>query len=1190
VARLALSFLGGFQVVLDGRPVTDFKSDKVRALLVYLATEADRPHRREALAGLLWPDRPDRTALSNLRYSLASLRRTIGDHTAEPRFLLITPNTIQFNPAGAFWSDVRQLETDTADQTWPTANAAARTSALALYRGGFLDGFSIRDASPFEEWALVRREQLAQRVISALGDLVAELEARGEHRAAQAFARQQVALEPWSEAAHRSLMRALALDGQRTAALHQFHACRDLLREELGVEPAEETVALYDAIRAGTLLNQGAGRLFPAPRLTRQMVASAPAFVARDDQLARLAKCLSAALAGAGRVVFVTGEAGSGKTALLAEFTRLAVQADAALVVAGGNCNATSGIGDPYLPFREIFQLLSGDIAAKRAGAALTAEHARRLWAALPDTVQALTEIGPDLIGTFVPRAVPSLRAEAFGGQPAGGTKRAGLTRPLRAPATGDGKRNPAFQQADLFEQVTNVLLALARDHPLLLTLDDLQWADAGSTSLLFHLGRRLAGSRILLVAAFRPEAIAPSGDDARHSLEPVVRELQCLSGEQPLSLDECDGRQFVEALLDSEPNRLGAGFRTQLVRHTEGQPLFTVELLRNLGEREDLVRDADGRWVAGPALHWERLPARVEALIAERIGRLAPSSQALLAAASVEGEEFTAEAIAYALDVDATTIIQHLSDHLGDRHRLVAAVSFRRLGKHTLSRYRFRHLLFRQYLYDHLDVVRRVHLHAAVGSALVQVFQEAPDELDAVASRLAWHFELAGQADRAAAYHLRAGNRAARVSAHDEAAAHFSRGQALVGKRPDTPELQRLQLELQLAAVSPLMVARGFWASERLRTLESAYEIAQNPLFDDSQERWLACATLAHVAFWRAERERTLQLSQQALSMAEHNADPRQLMLAHCLVGAAWSLNDDLHQARAHLDRALALFERRGFQPQDLLLGIHVGVSILAGRSQVLWLLGYPDQASRDIRQALAVAQRSGHATTLDLARVQAGTLNGMFARDNEATGRQMAEMQSVNIPGSTLNAWIDGLTGWVRVTHGQAEGGIQQMRQGIATADEAGGTYGRAMRFLLLAQGCRQAGQIKAGLEALDAALAWIGESGVRVYEAEAHRLRGELLLLDQAVAQEAARPAAAACFRRAVAVARQQSARWWELRAAVSLCRLLGDEPDQVNTASSREARRALAEIVAWFTEGLDTPDLRDARMLLHELEAT
>ena len=537
---------------------------------------------------------------------------------------------------------------------------------------------------------------------------------------------------------------------------------------------------------------------------------STPPFVAREDQLARLDASLQQALAGAGGVAFVTGEAGSGKTALLGEFARLSMQTHADLVVAAGNCSATTGIGDPYLPFREILQLLSGDIEAKRAGAALTAEHARRLWAILPDTLTALMEAGPDLLDTLVPRADLVLRAEAFAGGAVKGAWKNRMSRLGQPPGGAARNTQLALQQTDLFEQVTRVLQCLARSHPLLLILDDVQWADAGSVSLLFHFSRRLAGSRILVVAAYRPDAIALGPEDAGHPLASVVNELQRVSGDRSIDLDQCEGGTFVEALLEAEPNRLSANFRGQLVRHTEGHPLFTVELLRGLQEGGDLVRDAEGHWVEGSALTWEKLPARVEAVIAERIRRLSGRCRALLAAASVEGEEFTAEVVARVLSVDESTILERLDGDLGARHRLVAAVSLRRLGARKLSGYRFRHHLFQHYLYDHLDVVRRAHLHEAVGSALEVLYGEAPDDLAALAPRLAWHFEAAGLAERAARHYLQAGRRAARLAAHEDAIGHLSRGLVLLNGLPDSPERARLKLDLQLASASPLALAVG--------------------------------------------------------------------------------------------------------------------------------------------------------------------------------------------------------------------------------------------------------------------------------------------------------------------------------------------------------------------------------------------
>ena len=182
------------------------------------------------------------------------------------------------------------------------------------------------------------------------------------------------------------------------------------------------------------------------------------------------------------------------------------------------------------------------------------------------------------------------------------------------------------------------------------------------------------------------------------------------------------------------------------------------------------------------------------------------------------------------------------------------------------LSRYRFRHHLFQQYLYDHLDAVRRAHLHDAVGNTLELLSGEAPDELEVLAPRLAWHFEAAGLVDRAAAYYLRAGNRAVGLAAHEEAISHLTHGLALLEGLSDSPERAQLKLDLQLALVSPLAFARGFLDPERIQALERAYEISQHPVLSDSPKRGVALATVACFALWSAEPERALQLGEQLL------------------------------------------------------------------------------------------------------------------------------------------------------------------------------------------------------------------------------------------------------------------------------------------------------------------------------------
>ncbi len=428
------------------------------------------------------------------------------------------------------------------------------------------------------------------------------------------------------------------------------------------------------------------------------------------------------------------------------------------------------------------------------------------------------------------------------------------------------------------------------------------------------------------------------------------------------------------------------------------------MELLRGLQEGGGLVRDPEGCWVESPALHWEKLPPRVEAVIAERIGRLSDRCRALLAAASVEGVEFTAEAIACVLGVDASAILQCLDRDLGERNRLVAAVSLRRLGAQSLSRFRFRHHLFQLYVYDHLDAVKRAYLHEAVGSALEALYAAAPDDLDALAPRLAWHFEAAGLAERAACHYLQAGRRAARLLAHEDAISHLARGLALLEGLPDSPEVACLKLGLQLASISPLVFARGFWAPERVQMVAQAYALAEQPAFSDSPERWAALAVVGNFAFWSAELERALLVGEQLLDLAERSREPQQLLVAHFLLGSARWLRGELTLARGHLDEALALSDQHPTLTSNAPFGFDIGIISLAWRACALWLLGHPDQAASCLRHALSAAQQRGHAITLALTRGTAAMILSLMGRDPVAARQQVDALRGLSQAGSAL------------------------------------------------------------------------------------------------------------------------------------------------------------------------------------------
>jgi predicted ATPase len=904
--------------------------------------------------------------------------------------------------------------------------------------------------------------------------------------------------------------------------------------------------------------------------------------VAREHELAQLDGYLDAVLADQSRVAFVTGEAGSGKTALVQEFTRHAQEAHGGLVVASGNCNAHTGIGDPYLPFREILGLLTGDVEARWTAGAMTGEHARRLWNTLPLAAQALAEAGPDLIDTFVPRAALLERATTCAPGRTDWLTRLGELVERRPSGLG----MPGSQQSDLFEQYARVLQALACQVPLVLVLDDLQWADLGSISLLFHLGRQLAGSRILIVGAYRPEEVAIGRDGERHPLEPVVHEFQRDFGHITVDLGQTESRDFIGAFLDSEPNRLGGAFREMLYRQTRGHPLFTIELLRGLQERGDLVQDPEGRWVEGPALDWETLPARVEAVIAERIGRLAQPLQAALRVASVEGEVFTAEVIARVQAADQREVVGRLSGELDRRHRLVRAQAIERLGSRRVSRYRFRNYLFQKYLYDDLDNVERAYLHEEVGNVLEELYEDQATEIAdtaataAVAVQLAWHFEGAGIAEKAIHYLHQAGERAVQLSAYQEGIAHLTRGLALLETLPDSSgedrRLERAEQEfsLQLALGIAWTGPEGYGPQVN-KAFTRARELCQR--IGKTSQLCRAVGELSILHYVRAEHQKALELAEEALSLAQRIKDPLLMALDHAYLGFVLFCLGEYTMAWDHLEQVIAFYNPEQHHHSLVSIrGSDAGLSALAYAACCLWSLGYPEQGLKQSQEALALARELGHPFSLVDVLCFAGCLFNAMRRDAQALNEHAEEL--CQLATEELPGWLGQATrfrGEALANLGHLEDGIAQMREGLALHRPVVERCYQSETLGSLAEAQAKAGQPEDGLSTVAEALAFVEETDERYCEAELYRMRGALLLMqgDEAEAEGS--------VHKAIDVARRQQAKSWELRATTSLARLW-QQQGRVD-----EARLMLAEVYGWFTEGFDTRDLQEAKALLEEL---
>jgi adenylate cyclase len=728
----------------------------------------------------------------------------------------------------------------------------------------------------------------------------------------------------------------------------------------------------------------------------------------------------------------VTGEAGSGKTALTTEFARQAQERHTDLVVAVGQCDAHTGIGDPYLPFREVLSLLTGDVEAKLAGGTITKENASRLRKLTAVSAQVLVEVAPGLIGLFVPGAnIVGELGKAL-------AEKAGWMDKLGELAREPKPGGPGLDQNQVFEQYTNMLNALAEKQPLLLILDDLHWADDGSTGLLFRLGRRIAGSRILIVGTYRPEEVALDRAGERHPLQKVLAEFKRYFGEIGVDLDrarETEGERFVDAVLAAEPNRLSDEFRQVLFQHTKGHPLFTIELLRDMQERGALVQDEQGRWLEGPLLDWEDLPDRVEGIIEERISRLEAALRDILSVASVEGQDFTAQVIARVEEMRERELLRVLSQELEKRHRLVREREDVKLGQQFLARYQFAHALFQQYLYNELGAGERRMLHGEIAALLEELYR---GHSEGISVQLARHYTEAGHDERAAYYLLQAGDAAARLYANAEARLHYTGALHVLARLPDTVEnrQQRVDTLIKQAASSWLADAPEDNLARLAKAEQLVHELPVPDGMPDSNR-----VRLARVHYWmgrihhlRNEFLEALLYYSQVLPVAEEIGDPELLGIPSYAMGQTLLVQGRAGQAEPLLRRAMTALQQTGSLAEQVRALIQHGAAIA--------ILGDYAVGVAEIQRALARAHEMGSVPLTCLAQINLAIVLILFGDPLRAMEAARKTAEAAEESGDKLFVyWGRGFLAWGEAGTGQFEAAEATMAQSQAIAQELGG-----------------------------------------------------------------------------------------------------------------------------------------------------
>jgi predicted ATPase len=898
-----------------------------------------------------------------------------------------------------------------------------------------------------------------------------------------------------------------------------------LTRQMLAKDPRLRPTAAEVAEALTGLTDKEAGRPgSPPPGPGRRLT------VGRERERAALRAGFESAAAGRGLLLCVTGEPGLGKTTLVEDFLDELTAGGRLCGLARGRCSERLAGAEAYLPFLEALDsLLRG---AEGAVAAQVMKVLAPTW-----YVQLAPLAGDD----------PSLAR-------------------VLAEAKGASQERRKRELGVFFDEVSRL-------RPLVLFLDDVHWADASTVDLLAYLGGRCAARRLLVVLTYRPSDLALG----KHPFGPLQLELQGRGLCREVALGFL-GRADVDRYLALRfpGHDFPAELADVLHQRTEGNPLFLVDLLQYLCDR-GVIAAAGGRWAlarAVPDLKRE-LPASVRSLIQRKVERLRPGDRRLLVAASVQGSEFDAAVVARAVKRDAAEVEERLEE-LDRVHAFV-----RRLHEHTFPdgtltlRYGFVHLLYQNAFYAALQPTRRVALSAAVADALLSHHR---GQGSAVAAELALLFESARDFGRAADHFLLAARNAAEVYAHQEAVELARRGLELLRRTPDTPERDRRELHLQVALGMQLQVTQGFAAAAAeptyTRALELCHRLQENgPLFAVLWGLWLFHKV-------RSELSQARALAEQLFAQAGRVADPALVLQSHQALAVTALCLGEPAAARGHMEQGTALYDPRRHRGHTFLYGQDPGVACLAIGAVALWLLGYPDQAARRSREAAALGEELGQPSTLALALHFAAMLR-QYRREGPAV-RESAEATMAVATEHGFSFWLAGgqaMRGWALAEQGARADGIAHLRQGLAAWLATGSQTYRTYHLALLAETLGQEGETEEGLGVLAEAQALAERTGERFHEAELHRLRGEFLLRREAV--EGAGREAEDGFQRALAVARRQQAKSLELRAVMSLSRLYRQQ------GRPAEARPLLAETYGWFTEGFDTPDLREAKALLAEL---
>jgi predicted ATPase len=862
-------------------------------------------------------------------------------------------------------------------------------------------------------------------------------------------------------------------------------------------------------------------------RQSSRLPKSPKSMVGRKMELAQLRNSYSQVLEGQRLILFVTGEAGIGKTTLVKEFLD-SIESEGTARVGRGQCVEQYGSGEPYMPVLEALSRLSHEDGGEQV-------------------IEVLSRFAPTWLTQMPELLTPEERVRLQ-------NEMQGIT------------------QQRMLREMTQALEALSAETPIVLLLEDLHWSDFSTLELISSIARRSEPARMLIVGTYRPVEILTND----HPLRTMKQELELHHYCEELRLKPLSEENVVDYLTGRLARDGSRQFRTLapvIHARTDGNPLFMVNMVDYLLDDAGLLLKSrevsEAEWAKTLRVHRLDALSSIRQMIERNLERLRPEEQAVLEGASVAGAEFSAAAVAAALERPQNEIEAYFK-RLSRREQFVSEQGPIVWPDGTVAAgFRFHHALYQEVLYGRLSVGYQVQLHRLIAAREEAGYGERAGE---IATELAHHYTRANDKNKAIHYFQLAGEQAAAKGADGATLAQLGAALELVAKLPDDPTSRLQEIRLRILIGPSLMAVKGLGSSETAANYTRASELCR--LAGDTAALFEALSGLWTFHLVRAEHSEAGALVQQLLASTLESKDNSHLAFANFAAGNTAFWSGQFETAAARLARSIA-----ACKPGQRLYQVFVDDPAVYSRAYLAWTQhyrGHSDQALVTIRDCLQVARMLSHPRTLAMATQFAGHLH-LFRREPGKVVEHCRMLTSLasehGLP--FYGALAEILAGCAAVQSGNGARGVEAIKHGIDAWQSLGSALGVPWFLGEFAEALRSIGRCDEALDIVSDALRQTEGSGERQFAAELHRIAGTALMTQ-------GRPAEAEnSFRRAIEIARSQGARMWELRATTTLASMLAKQGNRA------EARTMLAEIYGWSTEGFDLADLKDAEALLDEL---